>query len=658
MTVTYEIVPHARLALAPENTRTRDPLKVAAVAASIEVIGLVHPLSGYRDGETVLVDAGGYRLEAFQLLASQKRMPKAYKAGVPVTVQASADQARARSIAENDVREAPHPADRILAYKALFEDGRMAPEKIAAACAVSLVDVKKLLRLKDVAAEILAACRAGDVTLDLVQAFSIHPDPAVQLEAFAAYNRAQPWQRSAHSVRNLLKQGTLPARSGLARFVGREAYEKAGGRFAVDLFTYDDPQVDWLDADLANRLAEKKLGKLAKEVKAEGWAEVIVNPESRDFWREFERMGAEPYEYSEDEEAADAEAAATLEDPEASDDDRDKAEAVIAALDAKADRYTPAQMAEGVAFVMIGRDGPEVERGWKRLEPVQEPEPGAEGEPTGEGGDGDGEGEGAPAPEPEAEPVKVYDPVEVWNHGGHATLTKIGTASVRAALVARPADAYDVLVAHLAAATLHGYGRSDGAAALTLRPSYAVTLKDGRMADVEDALWASVQSWRERIPEAFAEALPVVVALKPKEKAALLALTVGLTLDASEPGFYPYSRKAGAWAQLATICQHIGHNVGDHWTPDAALLETVPKGFLLQGLAACGHEAFDGSEKRAELAAALEREGKAKGWLPKVLADLNPPAAPEPATDAPEASGEAAEPETTPEPQTVLLAAE
>jgi ParB family chromosome partitioning protein len=668
-TYLLETVALSALALAPENERTRDPAKVADLAASIEVLGLINPLSGYRDGDAVMVDAGGYRLEALRQLADEKRLPKAYKGGVPVTVWPSKDLARARSVAENEVREAPHYVDRIRAYGALLDAKKLPPERIAAACGVTRGEVARLLRLKDVAPAILDAAKAGEVAQDVVQAFSIHPDQAVQL---AVWEALPSYDRSAWSVKSRLRQDTLPARSGLAQFVGREAYEAAGGRFAVDLFT-PNGQEDWLDADLAWRLADEKLAEVVAQVKAEGWGEVIVNPESRDFWRDFDQLDAAEYEFSDEDEADYQAAESTLEDPEASDEDRDAAQAVIDEYERLSDEgsYSADQMASGVAFVFMGTGGPQIERGWKRPAPVTEADEADDGD-QGEDGDGDqGEdGDAAPATAQASAPAKAPDDPGLvgFSHDTHHHLTKVGTASVRCALLAKPAAAYDVLLTQLFVAAFSTASDSP----VRIRTEGMQPIKetgDERLDVAEASLAVRRGAWRQRFTGAhtFEALLPAVAALKPKEKADLLAVLVASSFDAQQSMNYGVGApKWRSWIGLGAVAQHIGHAVTDHWSPPAAFLAKASKACLLAGLSAVGVSKFSDKDKRDPMAAALAREGKAKGWLPVMLAALNPPPAPEPASEPSEAAGEAsgpdgegeapAAPETAPEP--ALLAAE
>ena len=81
--------------------------------------------------------------------------------------------------------------------------------------------------LARVAAELLAEYRAGGLDLECLMAFTVTDDHARQLKV---YRSLQGWQRgSAGHIRRLLTEMMVEANDKLARFVGLDAYEAAGG---------------------------------------------------------------------------------------------------------------------------------------------------------------------------------------------------------------------------------------------------------------------------------------------------------------------------------------------------------------------------------------------------------------------------------------------
>ena len=71
----------------------------------------------------------------------------------------------------------------------------------------------------------------------------------------------------------------IEASSKLARFVGLDAYTAAGGTTRADLF---GEEVYLEKPALVQRLAEEKLANIRKELEAEGWGWIEINPE-RDY---------------------------------------------------------------------------------------------------------------------------------------------------------------------------------------------------------------------------------------------------------------------------------------------------------------------------------------------------------------------------------------
>lgn len=607
--MTVQNIALKNLIIAKTNNRGRDPAKIAALAASIEVVGLIQPLSGYREGKKTVIDAGGYRLAALQLLADDGRLPADLAEGIPVNVAASADMTLARTIAENEVRDNLHPIDRLLLYRAMFDQGAMDAVAIAKACAVSADEVKRLLRLRGVADPILEACKAGRVSLDVVKVYSITEDQALQLSVFEALgDDAAHWE-----VRRRLADGYVSAGGPLARFVGLDAYEAAGGALLVDLFSGREV-ADWADGALAQRLCDEKLKALAADLaEREGWLTGIVgNPATARTLddRPYVAMPGETVTIPDEVIEAYDLARDMLEDAEGGADDLDPFEVLAAwALTVWVEDnhgkvlHSEDQKSRGAVFVWF-EHGVQISRGWEAPVPAE----GSEG--SGEAAEAlDGPENGAGAP---SEPKLGED--EGWGHSGHKLLTSVATASVRARLMTEPGAAYDIALAHMAVAILH---HGDGQA-LTFRPSMVLAYLNGD----RDPWLESREGWQARIPSGFAAALDVIAAMKPKDKADLFAFCVAGSLDAVEPGLHHYERKAGAWRQLGQIARFLGHDVSDNWTPDAATLEKVSKPGLMAALAGIGSRRHTAADKRSAMAATLARLGGPVKWLPSLLSEL------------------------------------
>ena len=136
-------------------------------------------------------------------------------------------------------------------------------------CTVRLVEQR--LALARLSPKIRAAYRKGDINLDVARAFAINDDHAAQERVFRQF--AKPITH-APSVRNALTAGRIPAHDRLARFVGAEAYEAAGGVLVRDLF---EPDIVFFDnGDLLQRLAGEKTDAMRDELSKEGWGWVEV----------------------------------------------------------------------------------------------------------------------------------------------------------------------------------------------------------------------------------------------------------------------------------------------------------------------------------------------------------------------------------------------
>lgn len=175
------------------------------------------------------------------------------------------------------MRTALHPAEEIRAFATMAEGG--APETaIARAFAVTARHVRGRMKLAGLPAPILDALAADEITLDAAAANTLG-SPERALEVFEALQGSWGADRPAEIRHRVLGEAQeLGSRLGL--FVGRAAYEAAGGAITEDLF---GEQVYFEDAELLARLAQAKLDEAAARVKAEGWKWVEASFEPPDW---------------------------------------------------------------------------------------------------------------------------------------------------------------------------------------------------------------------------------------------------------------------------------------------------------------------------------------------------------------------------------------
>ena len=294
-------IPLSRLALAPENVRKTPPdaQADAALKASIAAFGLLENLvvrpdepdenpgsgPGQAAVERFAVVAGGRRLKALQALVEDK----VFDADHPVHCQVRSGDAEPGeiSLAENVVRIAMHPADQVSAFAKLVEAGQSV-SAIAARFGASERIVEQRLRLGNAAPELLDAYRADEIDLEVLKAFAVTTDRERQMAVWEQVS-AQGYRPSAGQVKRLLTEERVPGRTAIARFVGVDAYEAAGGAVLRDLFADEHEHGVWFeDPVLLETLAMAKLQAAADEL-ATRWKWAIPMIEAA--WDDTARYG-------------------------------------------------------------------------------------------------------------------------------------------------------------------------------------------------------------------------------------------------------------------------------------------------------------------------------------------------------------------------------
>ena len=313
---TVRSIPLNRLELAPENVRKTpaDPAALEELKASIAAHGLLENLivrvedTGHDPGSgpgqapagRCAVVAGGRRLAAMKALASEGILNADHP--VPCRVIGAGENPGELSLAENVVRVAMHPADQVVAFLKLSEAG-VTVAAIAARFGVTERLVEQRLSLGGVAPELLDAYRAQEMDLDTLKAFTVTIDHARQ-KAVWEQVKEQGYGPSGWQVKRMLTEESVPAASAVARFVGMEAYEAAGGTLTRDLFAGEDGSGTWFDDPvLLNELATEKLRAAADDLTTRWkWAEAVLEAD----WSAvagFGRISPEPGVPTEEEKA-------------------------------------------------------------------------------------------------------------------------------------------------------------------------------------------------------------------------------------------------------------------------------------------------------------------------------------------------------------------
>jgi len=263
-TQNFQNIPLNKLIASPRNVRRKDrKVDIDSLAASIASCGLLQNLCVVPgEGDRFEVDAGGRRLMALKMLAKDGVIAKDFP--VPCHIVASED-GREVSLIENIHRVAMDAMDEVDAFAALVAEGA-APDDVARHFGVTRRHVDQRLALAGLSPKIKAAWKRGDVSLEAARAFCLVESHAQQEVVFRSLGRPVT---HAGSVRARLMEGRMRASDRLAKFVGLEAYELAGGGVVRDLFDAEAVYVE--DPALMAQLAEKKLEGERDSWLAQGW---------------------------------------------------------------------------------------------------------------------------------------------------------------------------------------------------------------------------------------------------------------------------------------------------------------------------------------------------------------------------------------------------
>ncbi len=592
-------IPLSRLVLAPENAR-KTPADESAhtqLKASIEAHGLLENLVVRADGtdeegrERFAVVAGGRRLAALQALAAEGALDAG--GSVPCRIADDSD-AGELSLAENMVRIAMHPADQVVAFRGLAGSG-LTVAAIAARFGVSGRIVEQRLRLGNAAPELLDACRAGEIDLEILKAFAVTTDHDRQRTVWERI-AAQDYRPSAWQVRRLLTEERVPAGSPMARFVGVAAYEAAGGAVLRDLFADEDENGVWLeDPKLLGDLAMAKLTNAATELAtrwkwAEAMPEVDWNATAR-----FGRIHPVPGKPT-DAEAAEIERLrarhdelANIDEDEWTEELEEEAGAVEARLDAIEARvearatFRAGDFAMAGCIATIGRDGTlQVIQGLVRPEDMPE-KTGTQS--NGHDAASHGGGETAPAPRVDgpAAATPVASPADPCARAREEAgvgirladdLRAIRTALVKAHLADDFEAAFDLVVFQLARSVFaQGYGGSWHALDIAFKET--ADRPTARTHDDDFAAWspgeAMLGDW-SRLPFEWMEGdddaacFAALRALPRKDREKLFAAAVARTVKGQ------LAFEHDARPELEATVARLGIDFAGHVRPGADLV--------------------------------------------------------------------------------------
>ncbi|MEQ5844415.1 ParB/RepB/Spo0J family partition protein (plasmid) [Paraburkholderia acidicola] len=631
---------YSSLTASPFNVRRREPTNIKEMADSIGQSGLLQNLVVHviRKGRSVRhgVCAGMRRHRALDMLRASGQIPDNYP--VPVRIVSDAE-ARAFSLIENAKRENMHPADQFEAFRDLIAEGRTI-EHIAALFSVSPVTVQRRLKLAAASPKLFELFREDDMTLDQLMALSLSDDHQQQERIWFSTN---PNFRSPSSLRQALTKDEIDAASHpLARFIGIDAYEAAGGQVRRDLFS-DSGNGYLADAELLHTVAHVKLEETAAALRAQGWAWVavatridqelvcactILSPATREQTadEQEERTRLEVTRQA----ACDALDAAYESDDESIDGDAlelayQQAEEAINAYDKRFETWTDQQKAVAGVHVAVSHAGElDVRYGLVKRENKK-----AAAQAL---------GEHAP-PELRGSAQEADKPL----HGEKlcARLTAHRTAIIRLELSRRPEIALVALLARMVPDVVPGHLGRATRQMLCVQSDDSSTKLTRAADDMADSpAWKAYDEraayWRKRIAkEVDGNLFGWLLQQDGDTLRDLFAFCVAATVDSISHSDFPHAvnRLADALnVDYRTGWKATGPSYFNHVTK-ARVVDVVKE--------AAGVEIAAPLEKmkKAEAVAAAERVVSESGWLPEVLRNREYPDAP---NDQDDEDGEAA----------------
>lgn len=231
-------------------------------AASIQSVGLLQPpvvvaRPGRKRGYSVL--AGEGRRRALELLA--QRDPEWGDKDIPLLLVEDASKITEASLAENYVREQMRIAEVYRSFALIKSERPNATnEEIGASFGFTAAQTARIMRLANLAPEILEAYMAGAIDDASARAYAATEDRALQLQVFEQVQGKHPHDRGPRAIRAALNVGDHELTSRL-RYVGIASYRAAGGDFEADLFSNDENVGRIKSPAILNELAAAKLAK-------------------------------------------------------------------------------------------------------------------------------------------------------------------------------------------------------------------------------------------------------------------------------------------------------------------------------------------------------------------------------------------------------------
>jgi ParB family chromosome partitioning protein len=617
-------IPLSKLVPSAANVRrVNSTAGISELADSIEAHGLIQNLTvrKAKKGDKFEVVAGARRLAALRLLVKEGIYNKLVE--IPCKVLDAESDAEI-SLAENTQRETMHIVDEILGYRQLTENG-MTPETIAARFGQSVAIVRQRLKLANLSPKILDAMREDELTIEQARALALSDDHAEQENVWFERDH---WSRQPQNLRSLLTREHVPSRDRLARFVGIEAYEAAGGGIVRDLFA-EDGTTFLTDRALLVKLATEKLEKAKEPLEIQGWKwiEISLDPSSV-YNGGYGRIHAETRDLTPDEQAELATLGETFDalsakieayaegDPQidANEARHSEIEQKMDAIRDNAKSYVPAELALAGCIVTVAHNGTlQIAEGYVKAEDravlarLQ-----------------DGEDEHATDDTAALPATAQAEPETGYSATLTEELTAIRTAALRVELVSRPEIALAALLHPLVAKVFY-----DGPSFWRIQSAIEIS---GQAKDLVPSIkepeacralveWTDIKErWADHIPGNPGDLWEWLLEQPMDRLTDLLAVATAANLNAVNAK-HDHSRDRLNHAD--DVAAALKLDMGQHWTPEAAFLSRLSKAQLAEVMeeAGCSGDAVKsiGKAQKAEAVALAEKALQGKTWLPVPL---------------------------------------
>ncbi len=616
-------IPYNNLFLSPLNVRKTPPTlaELVALAGLIKAQGgvienlIVYPETkkGKETGRFG-VAGGGRRWRSTGMLIADLVFSETHPMPCLIVPE---DKAIELSLVENSGREDMHPADQFEAFRTLIDSGREVKD-VAAIFAVDEKIVQRRLLLANVAPFFIAEYRADNIKLGILEALALTTDHDLQLQVWESI---EDWQRTPQAIRAAIMTNKINVNSHpVAKFVGMEAFEKAGGVIERDLFS---EKGDGYIADfgLLMTLANEQLERAALPFRESGqwaWVEVVQK-------LDYQTVNSFPRARTTDRKPTKAEAAqikkfeadmqkineqiSDLEDQDDYGDAHDDLENQHMALNSQLDTVRNTLRVvipehKDIAGVLVGID----ENGSLKIEAGRVKPEDAKKAKKGGNDSGDDDSEGG---KPKAE------------HSERLTmqLTAQRTAALQEAVAANPRVALVALATQLFVSVCRiGYGHNTVCVSVSL-PGLE---SSGGEAIATDRAYLLMNerraAWEQRLAadgcDDMATVYERVAALPETDLQALLAFCTASTVSAI---FGNDNRDP--FADL--LAKETMLDMAAWWTPTAAnYFGYIAKPKVLEVLAEAGVQDEAGTWaklKKGELAQVAEQAMQGKGWVPSLM---------------------------------------